>query len=188
MQKNTLAWCNDRWIRLKGGYTNWPEGRVFVEYRMDKEIFYNQDNINGINITNECGGSGEHYALQNIPNASYWIKSWGGMYVNGVRRVSFFHYHKWEPQKYVINSSWAGGGSNNRRAIQEQESWWDNFHGWYLNGNNMPAGSMGADGLPDGITVPIARYEDIAKNTGRQWKISTPSLNWSTSLYSSWFY
>lgn len=185
----TNGWCDERWIRLRGDYSNWINaGLVMAEYRMKKEIFYNSDNNKGIDITYECGSGGEHYALQTISDKPYWIHAWGEVYVNGIKQHDFFHYHKWSLPRSITNSSWQGGGSKTRPAIMEEESWWDSIHGWHLNGRPMPEGSVGMDGTPDGVIIPIARREYIAKQAGRQWYVETPSILWSTWLYSSWPY
>lgn len=189
LQKSPNEWCNERWIRLKGDYSNWGNtGLVFAEYRMTKEMFYNSDNNKGINITHECGSNGEHYALQTLSDKPYWINAWGAVYVNGIKQYDFFHFHKWSIPKSTTNSKWQGSGNKTRLAIMEEESWWDSIHGWYLNGRPMPIGSMGPDGTPDGDIVPIARREYIGQQAGRQWYVETPSISWNTWLYSSWPY
>jgi hypothetical protein len=113
-----------------------------------------------------CGTEGQPYALYHVFPTPYELAVWGKIYSadrSSFRR--FFWQHRIASDQ-IDNPCWKGAAPTTRQALRQDELWWDGDAGFTIG-----AGTLGADGLPDGTGLVYGRYQYIAKNAGFVWRV-----------------
>ena len=117
-----------------------------------------------------CGTQGQPYALAELISEPYTLRVWGNIYtINGTVGRRFFWQHTISHEAASTNACWHNDPIKTRSAIVQEEAWWDSTFGWMSSGANTGAGSMGANGEPDGSSVAYVRGQKIAKDVGPGW-------------------
>jgi len=112
-----------------------------------------------------CGTSGQPYALYRIFPFPYELQVWGKVYsADGMPSTAFFWQERVTPNVLAENSCWEGDAQTTRRALRQDEAWWDAGQGWAVG-----KGSLGLDGLPTGTDIVYGGSHYIAQGVGFGW-------------------
>jgi hypothetical protein len=160
-----------------------------VSYRFPITTTRAEISINGgpwLDITagGACGTNGQPYALADVINEPYSIRVWGKIFpVAGdpTPPRTFFWQDTMTYMQNQTGACWAADSNNVRNVVKQEEAWWDSSFGW-----NPGSGSIGANGIADGVTVNYGNWQMIAKGAGDDWNASINGVSACLKYGWSW--
>ncbi|HXH02405.1 MAG TPA: hypothetical protein VNN09_03705 [Candidatus Competibacteraceae bacterium] len=186
--------CPVRLVRLLGNYNYYGSAIKFYQYRMQKEEYVAPDGT--YDVTSYCGSGGQHYALFDVQQHTYVLKSWGQILVDNKLVANFYHEQRVSPPQSVYNPAWAGDTIRTVPAIKQEEKFWQQtfdvngaqtFKGWVLG-----SGPVDAQGKPTGAAGGYyGRVNYHGKGKGLLWKVDEINSQGGTTtryLYDTWIW
>jgi hypothetical protein len=120
-------------------------------------------------VSTTCGGVGQPYVPRNVSGQAQRLRVWGLI----ANSTNWYWEARFSYSPAMVNTCWQGPGTQNRGALTVSEAWWDPGSNWLFNGS----GSMGVDGLPNGLNVALRRSFSLGQGAGYNWQLSSPGWN-----------
>lgn len=120
-------------------------------------------------VSTACSGVGQPYVPRNVSGQPHRIRVWGLI----ANSTNWYWEARFTYTPAKTNACWQGLGSQTRGALTVSEAWWDPSSNWLFNGS----GTMGADGLPNGLNVALMRTFSLGQGAGYAWQLSSSGWN-----------